>query len=90
MSERFEVGEIAVIHGITHTDWSWANGEEVQIRSPLFIDMNGDAVYRIDSPALHVHYPGIWRFLCYPRHLRRRSPPPDWNAIAGTRELETA
>jgi hypothetical protein len=88
MTERFEVGEIAVIGGLSHTDWSWANGVEVTIMSAL-VDTPFGPLHEIESQELRARLRGA-RIFFWPQFLRKRRPPPDWNAIAGTRELETA
>lgn len=77
---KFEVGEIAILSSLTTADWVPFNGTEVTIVGVRYMD------YLVSSPELQRLDPRARRWKCEPRYLRKRRPPPDWNAIAGVKD----
>ena len=82
MSEKFEVGEIAIV-AVCRWDASWI-GREVEIRSELCPHECG-ASHRVWVPWEARH------FWARPDNLRKRPQLPDWNALAYSkpRDVET-
>jgi len=82
---KFSVGEIAIValpESSTHSRW---NGREVTITSAPCPHEDGSLVHEVDAdwlPALSHPYLA-WSI--EPRFLRKRRPPPDWNALAGVK-----
>jgi hypothetical protein len=95
VTEKFEVGEIAILQNMDFRP-GW-NGREVAIVLPLH--MTGRWVYETrevltPEPCYGVQadwlpLKEVWSYP--PRYLRKRPPPPNWNALAYSepRELET-
>lgn len=89
---KFEVGEVAIV-GLPPGAWfSSYNGRELTVLSEL-VEKDGSLAYEITADWLPPPIPGFAWYIG-PCHLRKRRPPPDWNALAGVKdkplELEPA
>jgi hypothetical protein len=89
VTDQFSPGEIAIL-AIPPGAWSshWS-GLEVLVTSGLERSQWGAMCHRIEADFLppKPFYVECW--MVEPKYLRKRRPPPDWNAMLRLRELET-
>lgn len=87
MTDRFSVGEIAVLTNMP-AKWAHCNGEEVTIMSPLKTHPTAGPYHDVCGEVIKCLYPDGYAYtpLCY---LKKRPQPPDWEKLATQNELET-
>lgn len=85
MSDKFDVGEVAIFRGLIDSHEKF-NGSEVTVIGPL-----GPRVanaYEVNAPFLHAIFGEVEWFCAFPTNLRKRHPPPDWEMIAAGQPLQ--